>query len=189
MEEKILIKSQRYSVKKTIILLFVLGMLFTVAMLAFDIFKIDRFWDKCWDTFQEHSNGYSSYCMGCFSEGFACDACTLFIEKTKFERYVLSVIGDNILLLLVPAFMIILSVIFCLSLPKNEIIVTDKRIYGKTTFGKRFEFPIDSVVGTTHIRALKCISISTFSGKRVFFAIENVEDICSKINNHLLENK
>ena len=35
--------------------------------------------------------------------------------------------------------------IFCLILKSMEIVVTDKRVYGKTYFGKTVDLPLDSV--------------------------------------------
>ena len=70
-------------------------------------------------------------------------------------------------------------------LSSYELTITDKRIYGKTSFGKRIDLPVDSisVVGTS---ALKGITIATSSGKIVFKLIKNRDDIHTEISNLII---
>ncbi len=67
-----------------------------------------------------------------------------------------------------------------------KLTVTDKRVYGQTSFGKRVDLPIDSIsaVGTS---ALKGISVGTSSGKIHFKLIKNQEKMHSVIGNLLKE--
>ena len=67
-----------------------------------------------------------------------------------------------------------------------SLTVTDKRVYGKTAFGKRVDLPFDSVssVGTS---ALKGIAVGTSSGKINFKLIKNQSEIHSVISTLLAE--
>ena len=64
-----------------------------------------------------------------------------------------------------------------------SLTITDKRVYGKTAFGKRVDLPLDSVssVGTS---ALKGVAVGTSSGKIKFKLIKNqseIHDVISKL--------
>lgn len=61
-------------------------------------------------------------------------------------------------------------------LANNSITVTDKRVYGKTAFGKRVDLPLDSVsaIGSS---ILKGIAVATSSGKISFLLIKNSDEI------------
>lgn len=81
----------------------------------------------------------------------------------------------------------ILTIIFYFYVSKMEIIVTSKRVYGKSAFGKRVDLPIDliSAVGTSF---LKGIDVGTSSGKIKFKGIKNNTDIHAEISK-LLNNR
>ena len=68
----------------------------------------------------------------------------------------------------------------------SEIVITDKRAYGTTSFKKRIDLPVDSIsaVGSSHPKG---ISISTSSGRISFAFIKNQDEIYKCINNLLIE--
>ena len=72
-----------------------------------------------------------------------------------------------------------------LIISKSEISVTDKRVFGRTLFGKRVDLPMDSVsaVGTSLLHG---ISVSTASGAIRFFCIKNNDEIHKAISDLLL---
>lgn len=84
----------------------------------------------------------------------------------------------------------ILSTIICSVvawyLCSYELTVTNKRIYGKTSFGKRVDLPMDSVsaVATT---SLKGIAVASSSGKIVFNLLKNRDEIHNKLSELLIE--
>jgi len=67
-----------------------------------------------------------------------------------------------------------------------EMTVTDKRVYGKTAFGKRVDLPIDSIsaIGS---RWPKGIAVATSSGKIAFLIIKNRDEIRDCISGLLIE--
>ena len=67
-----------------------------------------------------------------------------------------------------------------------EIVVTDKRVYGKAIFGKRVDLPIDSIsaVGTS---ILSGIEVGSSSGGIKFKFIENNEKIHAELSKLLVE--
>ena len=79
----------------------------------------------------------------------------------------------------------IISAIIAWWLSSYQLTVTDKRIYGITSFTKRVDLPVDSVsaVATT---ALKGIVIATSSGKIAFNLIKNRDDVHSVISNLII---
>ena len=71
-------------------------------------------------------------------------------------------------------------------LKNYELVVTDKRVYGRAAFGKRVDLPIDSVsaIGTMW---LKGISIATSSGKVAFLMIKNRDEIHKCVSDLLID--
>lgn len=69
---------------------------------------------------------------------------------------------------------------------KEHITVTDKRVYGNTSFGKRVDLPIDSISAIA-MSAFKGLAVATASGKIKFMGIKNRNDIHSTISNLLIE--
>ncbi len=67
-----------------------------------------------------------------------------------------------------------------------DIVVTDKRVYGRATFGKRVDLPLDSIsaVGTS---ALWGIDVGTSSGRIHFKLIKNKDEIHSELSRLLME--
>lgn len=76
--------------------------------------------------------------------------------------------------------------VFYLDINKMQIVVTDKRVYGKTSFGKQVDLPLDSIsaVGTS---LFKGISVGTSSGKISFLAISNRDEIYGEIKKILAD--
>lgn len=81
---------------------------------------------------------------------------------------------------------IIVAAVFYYSAKQVELIVTDKRVFGKVAFGKRVDLPLDmiSAVGTSF---LKGIAITTSSGAIKFLMIKNNEQIHTAISKLLVE--
>lgn len=69
---------------------------------------------------------------------------------------------------------------------KNMLVVTDKRVYGKTSFGKQVDLPLDSIsaVGTS---LFKGIAVGTSSGRIKFLGISNRNEIYEVIKKILAE--
>lgn len=65
---------------------------------------------------------------------------------------------------------------------QNQLIVTDKRVSGRTSTGKRVDLPVDSIsaVGTTN--KFKGLTISTSSGVLSFFGLSNRDEIYKVIS-------
>lgn len=74
-------------------------------------------------------------------------------------------------------------ILFMLS--KCEIVVTDKRVFGKARFHKNVDIPIDSIsaVGTS---AFNGIAVASSSGRIVFYEIKNRDEISKAISNLLI---
>lgn len=67
-----------------------------------------------------------------------------------------------------------------------ELNVTDKRVYGKTVFGKRVDLPLDSISSISKMKLFNGISIATSSGRISFNFIANSEEVYSVISNLLV---
>ena len=69
---------------------------------------------------------------------------------------------------------------------KMHIVVTDKRVYGVTKFGKQVDLPLDSISAIVKTW-FKGISVSTSSGRIKFLLISNNEEIFKTISDLLIE--
>ena len=74
---------------------------------------------------------------------------------------------------------------FCI-LSRSQITVTDKRVFGRTAFGKRVDLPIDMIssVGTSFFGG---VNVATSSGSVKFDLIENNSEVHAEISKLLLE--
>lgn len=79
------------------------------------------------------------------------------------------------------------TVLFYLYISKMEIVVTNKRVFGKKAFGTRVDLPIDTIsaVGTSFLMG---IDIGTSAGKIHFKGISNNNEIHAEISK-LLNNR
>lgn len=91
--------------------------------------------------------------------------------------------NDDMGFWLVPLLLTIFFALCYKSVSNSELVVTNKRIYGITTFNKRIDLPLDSVsaIGTDFLHG---ICISTSSGKIHFKCVKNnieIHDVVSEL--------
>ena len=177
MEEKTIIKSERYDVKKVLYAFLILAVIAFV-FVWFTMYN-DTFWwaierhneKRC----ESHDSWYGSY----YSQ------CDNFILFCALER---CLFGEDLwwLWLLIPIGVALIGVLVFFLLKSMEIVVTDKRVHGRTYFGKRVDLPLDSVssVGSAW---LKGITVATSSGKISFLLIKNAREIHEEIRKLLIE--
>ena len=67
---------------------------------------------------------------------------------------------------------LVIAIVFFLVTATSKMTVTDKRVYGKTAFGKRVDLPLDSISAVA-TGMFKGLSVATSSGKIVFYDIAN----------------
>lgn len=81
----------------------------------------------------------------------------------------------------------VILIVLYLYVKGMKIVVTDKRVYGVSSFGKHVDLPFDSVsaVGTSW---LKGIAVGTSSGKINFLGISNRDEVYEEIKK-LLSNR
>ncbi len=163
MEEKVLIKSKQYNVKKFCNAMILTGVVLTVLALL-----------TCFiDVYNYRYNLNPSKSI------------SLLILDTLDEMFYWDWIYWLCFIPLV-AFPLIGGLIY-LWLRSYELTVTDKRIYGKVAWGRRVDLPVDSVSATATTSVLKGVSVATSSGRISFLVMKNAKEIYEVINNLLLE--
>lgn len=82
--------------------------------------------------------------------------------------------------------MLVVGVIYAIGLSKSDFTVTNTRVYGIASFGKRVDLPLDSIsaVGTSFLYG---IDVGTSSGRIHFKCIKNYEEIHSELSKLLME--
>ena len=192
MEEKILIKSERYNVKILLIILLIAGVILSVSLLISQMSPhIKRFNKEIYPTYKEHQadgtcgmmakewfQGDGNQCWNCITAQKHHNAILYGFSRT-FEKL------DYKFLIPIPASFLIAIFIY-LWFHSYELTITDKRIYGKVAFGKRVDLPIDSISATATIRLFKGVSVSTASGRIGFLVIKNSDKIYDVVSQLLI---
>lgn len=162
--EREIIRGTCYNVKKfcTIgaIAVFIMGILIytiRIAQASYLIRKLGGFWASWW------------YCLFGKSEFGNPFGGYIFAEQSVIPAVIIS-----ILLLIVEWW-----------LGSMEIVVTDKRVYGKAAFGKRVDMPFDSISAIS-LSAMKGIAVATSSGKIAFKFIKNNREVHAEISKLLI---
>lgn len=193
MEEKVLIKSEQYNVKKAFMIMIIIGAILSVIMFFSVISSQMRNYEYYYTMYLKHQKDgrcgryYSSYDQCSFCETIEKNPTKLGYALT--ETFVgLTNHSPSVVFWLTPVatFALIGGLIY-LCLRSYELTVTDKRIYGKVAWGKRVDLPVDSISATATIRVLKGVSVSTPSGRISFRVIKNADEIYEVVNSLLIE--
>ena len=195
MDEKIIIQSTHYDVKKffkaMIIIGVALSLLFTIFMISTGIGDYnnnygtgheherwcykweyrDEYYDDEWD------GNLQEYKMDCPQVVYGNAVSYAF--GTYFG-------GCILMTLLIVGFFTLVGGIIYRGLRSYEMTVTDKRIYGKVAWGKRVDLPVDSVSAVS-TSSMKGLAVATSSGKIAFKLIKNYEAIHAEISKLIIE--
>ncbi|MBQ6677121.1 MAG: SHOCT domain-containing protein [Clostridia bacterium] len=80
----------------------------------------------------------------------------------------------------------VLGLLFYKMCSKVSIVVTDKRVYGTSSWGRRVDIPLDSI-SAVGIGAFKSIAVTSASGALKFALIANRNEVHKVISNLLIE--
>ena len=180
MEEKIIIKSERYSIKKIFmwfaIVAVVVGLIFLIVAFGGEMYA------EAIERHKEERCQYEYYGYGIYRH-YGCDRLPV---VCALDSVLFGVGYWWPFVFLPPLGILLIGGIFCLILKSMEIVVTDKRVYGKTYFGRMVDLPLDSVsaVGS---KWMKGIAVATSSGKISFLLIKNAREIHEEIRKLLIE--
>ena len=181
MEEKVLVQSQRYHFGR-VLLIFAIVVALICTLVYVGVFNrhytefatcTNR--DDYWDPICCEATIYSAKCRW-HDGGSNTPSEYASYESTGTLYVVLAVTGGvSLICLLIFAWM-----------RSYEMVVSDKRVYGRTAFGKRVDLPMDSISAVA-TRGFKGIAVATSSGKIAFLMIKNRDEIHKIISNLLIE--
>ena len=162
MDEKIIIKSERFNVKKVAAIIVIIGFALLIAYAVFDTIKYS-------DNFNE----------------LAAKNYDWFDYSSPLDM-ALKQDGGFIVAFLLPVVFAIIAFFVYRASSKIELTVTDKRVFGCATFGKRVDLPLDAIsaVGTS---SMKGIDVTTASGAIKFKFILNRDELHKAISKLLVE--
>lgn len=217
MEENILIRSEKYKVKKLFKILVIVGLVISLIMFV-DFFA--RAIPRNISQYNEHTFDYYD-CLNYDWRNSLDDLIPTSISWSEEEEYVLKLIetkevtpiydcdycgyanafscawGETIDELfdwgyfyyyMIPFVALsIIGALIYLWLNSYNLTVSDKRVSGEVLFGKKVDLPIDSISATSIISIFKGVGISTSSGRIGFLAIKNSAEIYKIINNLLIK--
>ena len=190
MEEKVLIKSELFNIKKTIRTLLILGVFMSIIMVFIFTAKYQRSYAKYYTESAIHKA--REYCYDYKFEKTQsyvdCYSCEIADSHSNQTLHALSIaLEEDWYFYLIPVTALsIFSVLLYLALRNSELTVTDKRIYGVVAWGKRVDLPLDSISATSTKKFLKTLSVSTSSGFIRFRLVKNYDEIYNIINNLLI---
>ena len=191
MDEKVIIEGKKCNVKRIVLCVFIIPLIFSIIMVymglnnhdvRINLYNTHYHTDSCY-TYQSYYSDYSDYLWDSMIP-----TCRYSYFSTG-EEYATQIFVENELVqaITILGFGIVLCVCLFFMLNFYTITVTDKRIYGRLAFGKRVDLPIDFVTSVAKIQGLKGIAVLSSSKKRKFLLIKNVNEIYNEINNLLIE--
>lgn len=156
--EKVIIEGQNY--KPYIIL--VIGLIIAVISFAYSIW---------WNSVQYDPGDLY---------GFGHDANMTFFEHGMEYGYFVPFLYGGIPVL-------IIACILYWAISTHTITVTDKRVVGKTFFGKRVDLPIDKISAVSSVRLINGVGVATSSGVIRFALLRNEAEIIEVLAALLIE--
>lgn len=173
MDEKLLVKSERYNIGKGLKISFLLVTICAV------IYPMYYFFQLLFEYISCRSNGGCSFSIRwgyCRHDLFSTAVGYAFKDSDLAWIIALCIIGGLGLVCLI---------IFNW-MRSYEMVVTDKRVYGKTAFGKRVDLPMDSLssIGSKWPNG---VVVATSSGNISFLMIKNSEEIHKILSSLLVE--
>lgn len=173
--EKELIKSESYNVKKFRKIMVTIGVIVAVGLfivLSIGSIKDDFDWYEKVNNYYLDNDMTEFYSIGWESKiGYALENCF----RYGYVQLAISLcVGLTVALI---------GIIAYAAMSKVSLTVTDKRVYGTATFGKRVDLPLDSVSAIA-LGGMKGIAVTTASGAIKFALIKNREamyDVVSKL--------
>lgn len=185
MKEKELIKSELCNIKKVSIIITIIGTILSI--LVFYIIASN------WKSFRESSSSY-------------CQAHTVTIrgqkvlipkdekkcEELKKQSLSSFIVEDNqnsywIALITIIFLTIAIAVLYYKAFSQEQIIITNKRIYGEMPFGKKFNLPINNI-SSIELCIMKGITIQSYSNKVKFKMINNNDEIYKVLSKLIIKN-
>ena len=102
------------------------------------------------------------------------------------EELFLYELGEPILYIRFFAYLLfICSIVLRVMMNRCSITVTDKRVYGNASFGKRVDLPMNQI-SSVALGSSKSIAVATSSGKIQFWLLENSNEIHKAISDILI---
>ena len=184
MEEKILIRGKRLKILKWLILMFLIALL---AIVAFDYLPS---YSKFLDFLENNYLGLGT------DERLAPGTKFKFFFTLYPEIYfnVYSIHGNlriGALLMEIGAVLLVVLLIIQLWIGRSSIIVSNKRISGRGTFGHRVDLAMADVTGATtaafHSVRVSVNSVNNKTNHIKFWLMKNNKDICGEISKLLTE--
>ena len=186
MEEKVLIKSEQYDVKKVFKVMVIIGALLSIIIFFGCISDNMESYDYKYMTYLDHQA--QGDCGFAYESWEKCYSCRKIANSPGKFGYALSRTLENDFYFIIPvAALALIGGLIYLWLRSYELTVTDKRIYGKVAWGKRVDLPVDSISATATISLFKGVSVSTSSGRISFLVIKNADEIYNIMNKLLIE--
>lgn len=181
MEEKILIKSEKYNIKVMIILILIIGIIASILSFVVPVTHEMDFYKDSYAEYLEHQE------VGC--SDYLCYRCKYHGNNESLMEFALNgTLPYYIRSSMIPVgIAILIDIIIYLWLHSYTLTITDKRVFGKVAFGKRVDLPVDSISAISSINLFKGVSVSTSSGKIRFIAIKNANEIYDVINKLLVD--
>ena len=181
MEEKVLIRSQRYHIGIGLLIFAVVVALICTLMYVdeykyfYTDFATCTRQDYSFDPICCEATNYTDKCAR-HDGGSNTPSEYASFQSTDMLYIVLAITGGvSLICLIIFAWM-----------RSYEMIVTDKRVYGRAAFGKRIDLPMDSISAVATM-GFKGIAVATSSGKIAFLMIKNRNEIHKTISKLLIE--
>ena len=196
MEEKVLLSAKQYSAKRIIVGVILIGLALLIVSI---LYEPVRAFCSGFAEYNYHCKHDTRFCDGFF--GWEC--CRDYAYKTEsalqwgIEKFAYKI---NFVLFnesyghdywawgrIAFALSFPIAILVYFALRRYEMVVTNKRVYGRVIFGKRVDIPNDSISAVSTISIIKGVAVASSSGRISFLLIKNANEIYDEINRILIE--
>ena len=102
------------------------------------------------------------------------------------EEFFINAYGNAYCYCIIAAVVFAVAALITFLLFRCELVVTDRRVYGKAAFGKRIDLPMGKISSIgLGANLFSSIAVATSSGKLQFYLLENREEVYQTISDEI----
>lgn len=179
MEEKIIIQSDN---KKSLILLIIAVCALVIAIIT-GLTAYPKYKTANNQIVQYHNARESNYDLYMSGNEFGVNPFDWDDENDDYSDYIYKQIKEAKSVLMITYICAGIFVVCCfmwLYMGKSKIVVTNKRIYGNSKFGKYVDIPLSSII-MVQIGNPKKITLATSAGKVSFVGLKNINQVYGEV--------
>ncbi len=181
MSEGVLIKGKKNSLDLIVIALVIFGVVLSIALFVGFMISHTDYYDAVYEFVNSEDHAHYSEFGKAVENQADCWFCERIANNGSQLSFLLSLTLEYFWGFIIPVVLSLVAVVIYVWIGGCRLTVTNERVYGKGTWGKKVGFPVDTVLGATTC-GLSGVAVSTTSGTTKFLLIKNADAVCAVIN-------